>query len=39
VFTDNGRRIMIKDLKGTPRVGAELTEDLQVIVGDPECST
>jgi hypothetical protein len=39
IFTDNGKRILIKDLKGTPRIGAELSEDLEVIgtIDNGEC--
>ena len=39
IFTDNGKRILIKDLTGTPRIGADLTDDLEVITSlvDADC--
>ena len=39
VFTDDGKRIRIDELKGTPRVGAELTEELEVLnnIVDTDC--
>jgi hypothetical protein len=39
IFTDDGKRIRIDELKGTPRVGAELTEKLEVLTSlvDADC--
>lgn len=31
VFTDDGKRINVAEIKGTPRVGSELDEDLKVL--------
>lgn len=39
VYTNTGKRIEIDKIKGTPRVGAELSEDLEVLSAnyDPDC--
>jgi len=36
VFTDTGQRYNISQIKGTPRVGAMLDDDLKVINGVAE---
>ena len=39
VFTDTGKRHLIEDLTGTPKVGAELSENLEVLTNtsDENC--
>ena len=39
VFTDTGKRYLIKEIKGTPRVGAVLDEELKVLSNsnDSDC--
>jgi len=39
VFTSNGQRISIMDIKGTPRIGSELSDNNEVLAStaDLEC--